>query len=427
MEAQTRELFPGVRLTMIRSDSFPSGFFSAHLLRSLRAGDAVRSALLMHVLRRGTRKLPEEGKLSAVLEGLRGSTVEPSVFRLGETMAVGLRAVFPDERILPAAENCLPKIIALCGEMLLDPATRGGLLRDDYVRSEGQKLHDRMEAERNDAESCAFLRAEELLLRDLGIPSVRAEEALRVRYQPLTRFYREVLRTSPMELFYCGSAHFSRVEEAVRRAFMTLPGGEDRAMPEYPTASAAGELHRVTEEEELERGYLILGFRYPRRSETEDPTLAVFGQLFGGSSSRLNRELKDQRSLCRALNSSVDRYTESVTVTAELEAEQREEAEEAILSELRRLSEGEISTEELASARKNAEITYLRRLEDPSALCEFRMGQYLLDAGGDLRQYAALASEVRPEDVAEIASRMRHSLTFFRGKTEANGEAERAQ
>ena len=421
MEAQKRELFPGVRLTMIRSDSFPSGFFSVHLLRPLRAGDAVRSALLMHVLRSGTRKLPEEEKLSAVLEGLRGSTVEPSVFRLGETLAVGLRAVFPDERILPAAENCLPKIIALCGEMLLDPATRGGLLRDDYVRSERQKLHDRMEAERNDAKSCARLRAAELLLRNGGIPPVRAEEALRVRYQSLTKFYREVLRTSPMELCYCGSVHFGRVEEAVRRAFMTLPGGEDRAMPEYPSAPAAGELRRVTEEADLERGYLVLGFRYPRRGETEDPTLTVFGQLFGGFSSRLNRELKDQRSLCRALNSSVDRYTGSVTVTAELEAEHRKAAEEAILSELQRLSEGEISPEELASARKNAEMMYLRCLEDPSALCEFRLGQYLLDAGGDLRQYAALASEVRPEDVAEIASGMCHSLTYFLGKTEAKG------
>ena len=160
---------------------------------------------------------------------------EPTLRQLGETVAIGFQAAFPDERYLPGGVDCLRRIVGLGGEMLLDPATRGGLLRDDYVRSEGQDLHDRIEAAVNNKREYALKRASELMFAGeaYGIyPLGSAEEALRIRYQALTKHYREVLRTSPIELFYCGSAGHERVEEEVRRAFMTLPGGAERVLPE---------------------------------------------------------------------------------------------------------------------------------------------------------------------------------------------------
>ena len=157
MEETVRELFPGVRLTTVRTDRFPCGYFSVHLLRPLRAEDASRNALLMHVLRRGTRTLPDRERISAALDELSGTTLEPSLSQMGETLSIGLRASFQDEPNAPHTEDNLHRIIGLCGEMLLDPVTRGGLLREDYVREEGRNLHDRVEKVIRDPRSYAFL------------------------------------------------------------------------------------------------------------------------------------------------------------------------------------------------------------------------------------------------------------------------------
>lgn len=163
MEEQARELFPGVRLTTIRTDELRSGCFSIHLLRPLRAEDASRNALLPFVLRRGTRTLPDEERIAAALDRFCGSSLEPDLLQMGETMSIGFRASFPEDRFLPGGEDCLAGIVALSGEMLLDPATRGGLLRDDYVRLEGQRLHDWIRTETESVRGGAIKRARELM------------------------------------------------------------------------------------------------------------------------------------------------------------------------------------------------------------------------------------------------------------------------
>ncbi len=417
MEELERELFPGVRLTTIRTDKFHSGCFSIHLLRPLRADEAARCALLPAVLRRGTRTMPDQTRLSDALDGLYGSSLEPELHQMGETVSSGFQAVFPDERFLPGAEDCLSRIIALSGEMLLDPATRGGLLRDDYVRSEGQNLHDRIRAAVNNKRGYAVLRARELMFEGeaFGVfPLGKAEEALRIRKQPLTKYYRDVLRTSPVELFYCGSAAPERVEEIVRRAFMTLPGGDNRVLPEAADSPCIHELRQVTEEMDVEQGNLVLGFRYRHGGAVDYPALAVFNELFGGGdASRLFLELREKRSLCYAIDSSVERYKKCMLVEAGIDSERREEAEEAVLSALSALAKGDISAAELETARRNVQAAYLEGLDDPAALCAFRLGQNLLGCGGDLRQHAALAAEVRREDVARIASEMKPELSYF--------------
>ena len=423
MEELARELYPGVRLTTIRTDKFHSGCFGIHLLRPLRAGDASRDALLPSVLRRGTRTLPDLMRIANALDGLYGSSLEPTLRQMGETVAIGFQAAFPDERYLPGGEDCLRRIIALGGEMLLDPATRGGLLRDDYVRSEGKDLHDRIEAAVNNKREYALKRAGELMFAGeaYGVyPLGSAEEALRIRYQALTKFYRETLRTSPVELFYCGSAGHERVEEEVRRAFMTLPGGAERVLPETAAHPALREPRHVTEDMDVEQGNLVLGFRYRRSGPADHPALAVFNELFGGGeASRLFLKIREDRALCYAVGSSVDRYKETMFVTAGIGFDRREETEEAILAELRQLAKGNISPQELETARRNVSAAYRQGLDSPGAVCAFRLGQNLLGASGDLRQYAALAAEVRAEDVARIASEMDFEFSYFlRGRAE---------
>ena len=422
MEETVRELFPGVRLTTVRTDRFPCGYFSVHLLRPLRAEDASRNALLMPVLRRGTRTLPDRERISAALDKLSCTTLEPRLSQMGETISIGLRASFQDELHAPNAAEHLNGIIGLCGEILLDPVTRGGLLLEDYVREEGRNLHDRVEKAIHDPRSYAVLRARQLMFTGgpYGVcPLGDAEEALRIRYQPLTKFYREALRTSPVELYYCGSAEHGRVEEAVRRAFMTLPGGGSRILPEPEPSPGGGGFRHVTEDTDAERGILTLGFRYHPSASADDPALAVFHALFGGGEdSRLFRSAQEKLATFAWAGSYVDRFQGVMLVSADVGSGSGEEAENAILGELQQFREGKLTPEELEAARKNVADAYLRGLNDPADLCDFLLEQNLLGYGGNLRQYAALATEVRLEDVVRIAGDMVPELScYLRGRS----------
>ncbi|MBR4656194.1 MAG: insulinase family protein [Oscillospiraceae bacterium] len=424
MEEKVTALFPGVNLTTLRTERFHSGCFLISLQRPLCRKEASLNALLMSVLRRGTRTRPDMESLSQTLDTLYGTSLEPGIRQRGEVMSIGFQAVFPDDRLLPETEKVLEQVVALSGEMLLEPATSGGLLRDDYVRSEGQNLHDRVAAAVNNKRGYALKRARELMFagENYGVyPLGEAEEALRIRHRALTEHYRKVLQTSPMELFYCGSAEHARVENALRRAFMILPGTGERPLPATVPAGEAGEVRRVTEEMDVEQGNLVIGFRRGRKGDANLPALMVFNELFGGGpSSRLFMNVREKRSLCYYVGSSVDQFKESMTVSAGIGFDRAREAEEAILFELERLTAGEIPGEDLATAKKSVASDYLSALDSPIAIGTFRLSQSLLGAGGDLRQFAELVSAVTAEEVARIASEMRPGLVYFlrRGEEE---------
>ena len=411
------ELAPGVRLHCLQTEKFHSGCFGIDLLRPLTAEDASRNALVMNVLHRGTRSCPDMARIAETLNGLYGAAVSPVMRQMGETVSIGLQSAFPDDRYLPGEKRYLEKVIAFVGEMLLDPATRGGLLNEEYVRSERQNLHDRIAGIVNDKRSYARLRRRKLMFagEPYGIyPLGEAEDALKVYYQALTKFYRQLLLTSPMELYYCGSAAPERVEDAVREAFLTLPRGAARELPTAGVAVYGSEFRQVTEELDVEQGNLAIGFRMQPGPAPDYPALSVFEELFGGGpASKLFRNVREKRSLCYSIGCSGDRFKRVMTVSAGIAFDRREETEAAVFAELDAIRNGDFTAEELETAKRSAAASYRSGLDRPGSMCAFRLAQDLLGEGGGLEHYAALTGEVTAESVRAVAERMKPELSYF--------------
>ncbi len=418
----TAELTPGVRLHCMQTERFHSGYFSVELMRPLEAVNASRNAVLMNVLRRGTRTCPDMTRIEERLNELYGASVDPCLSQLGEIITIGLQAVFPDDRYLPGETRYLEKVLSFCGEMLLDPATRGGLLNDEFVRSERQNLHDQLEAAVNDKRKYARKRLRKLMFdgEAYGVyPMGEAEDALKVHYQQLTKYYKSMLRVVPIEVYYCGSAEAVRVEAAVREALLTLPSTNRLPQPEAAEHPYPNAYRSVTEEMDVKQGNLAIGFRMTPGGHTDQAALLVFNELFGGgASSRLFRSVREEKSLCYSIGSSVDRFKEIMTVSAGIGFDKREEAEEAIYKELEALQHGEFTPEELETAKRGVAGALKNGLDKQSAICGFNLAQEMLGEVGDLAHFAALSMVVQPEDVQAIAQRMKPELSYFLRKGE---------
>ena len=116
MEIKRSEIMPGVNLAYLWTASM--------------------NALIPLVLRRGTTRYPDMEAISARLDELYGTAIEPVVRRIGEIQCLGFYASIPEEEYLPGNNGVLEQATALLGELLLSPATRGGLLLPKYVDSE---------------------------------------------------------------------------------------------------------------------------------------------------------------------------------------------------------------------------------------------------------------------------------------------------
>lgn len=429
MEFNRTELMPGVFLSHLRSDKFKTACMSVTLLTQLRRETAAMNAVIPFVLNRGTTRYGDMEQLSRRMDELYGAAVEPVVRRIGEIQCIGFYGSFPEPDYLPGGEALLGDTCALMAQLLLDPATRGGLLLPQYVDSEREKLLDIIHSRMNDKRSYALTRCIEEMCcyEDFAVSRFGSEsEAENIHYKKLTRHYRELIQTCPVEIFYCGKTDFKAVSAAMREAFSTMPRGEiDYDIGTDLRMNAVEDHVRFVEEEmDVTQGKLVLGFRLGECMEEPDiPALYVFNAVYGsGATSKLFMNVREKLSLCYYASSAVYLHKGIMLVSSGIEFDKLDAARDEILAQLDSVRRGEITDDELRSAKKSV-ASDLRAVQDSIGELEgFYLSQALdgLDYGP--AELAALAEDVTKEDVQAIAKSIECDLIYFlKGSGEENG------
>ena len=429
MEFNRTELMPGVFLSHLRSDKFKTACMSVTLLTQLRRETAAMNAVIPFVLRRGTTRYGDMEQLSRRMDELYGAAVEPVVRRIGEIQCIGFYGSFPEPDYLPGGEALLGDTCALMAQLLLDPSTRGGLLLPQYVDSEREKLLDIIRSRMNDKRSYALTRCIEEMCcyEDFAVSRFGSEsEAENIHYKKLTRHYRELIQTCPVEIFYCGKTDFKAVSAAMREAFSTMPRGEIGYDIGTDLRMNAVEDHvRFVEEEmDVTQGKLVLGFRLGECMEEPDiPALYVFNAVYGsGATSKLFMNVREKLSLCYYASSAVYLHKGIMLVSSGIEFDKLNAARDEILAQLDSVRRGEITDDELRSAKKSV-ASDLRAVQDSIGELEgFYLSQALdgLDYGP--AELAALAEDVTKEDVQAIAESIECDLIYFlKGSGEEDG------
>ncbi len=429
MEFNRTELMPGVFLSHLRSDKFKTACMSVTLLTQLRRETAAMNAIIPYVLRRGTTRYSDMEQLSRRMDELYGAAVEPVVRRIGEIQGIGFYGSFPEPDYLPGGEALLGDTCALMAQLLLDPVTRGGLLLPQYVDSEREKLLYIIRSRVNDKRRYALMRCIEEMCcyEDFAVSQFGSEsEAENIHYKKLTRHYRELIQTCPVEIFYCGKTGFKTVSDAMREAFSAMPRGEiDYDIGTDVRMNAVEDHVRFVEEEmDVTQGKLVLGFRLGECMEERNiPALFVFNAVYGSiATSKLFMNVREKLSLCYYASSILSLQKGVMFVSSGIEFDKMEAARDEILAQLDSVRRGEITDDELRSAKKTVASDMRAEQDSIGELEGFYLSQAIdgLDYGP--AELAALAEDVTKEDVQAIAKSIECDLIYFlKGSGEEDG------
>lgn len=427
MQRTRTEILPGVWLTALHTDKFKTGCLSVTLLTQLTRERAAMNAVLPFVLRRGSTRLPDLETVAGELDSLYGATITPVVRKLGEIQCVGFYSTFADDRA--AGAPILPRLAEDVSGMLLAPNTHGGLLRQGYVRSEKDKLLDKIRGCINDKRSYATQRLTELMCcyEDYCVPRLGDEDmAESIHYQKLTRHYHELLAASPVEVFYCGSLPAAEVAQTLADALAAMPRGEiDYDIGTDIRMNAVEETPRYfTEEDEVSQGVLAVGFRLGECMDDPDPAkLAVFNAVYGaGVSSKLFLNVREKLSLCYYAFSSTDVLKGIMAVLSGIEFDKYGEALGEILTQLDAVRAGDISEAELAAARRTVANELRAGADSPNYLADFYLRETVQGTDASPDDIAALAETVTAEDVAAVARGVELDAVYFLRGEEAGTE-----
>lgn len=413
---ETISLLPGVTLRICRDTRFKQGCLSFQLVRRMVAEEAALNALAPSVLLRGTRRCPDLRSITEHLDELYGASVSPLVRRVGDYQTTGLYCGFMDDRFALPGDKVLEPMLAFLEEILLDSPLEDGAFLPSFVESEKKNLIATIESELNDKRTYSMNRLLRILCREdtFGVPRLgEVEQVAKITPQILQEHYQKILKTSPIEIFYVGSAEASQVAQLLQPLVTRLGARENNLQPQ--TAFHPCEKSDVVETMDVSQGKLCMGFVTPIINRGADfAAMQLLNVIYGsGMTSKLFQNVREKMSLCYSIGSGYYGTKGIMVVSAGIDFDKEQLTRDEALRQLDICRNGGISEQELNSA-KEALLSSLRSTHDAPSAIE---GYYSTAALSGLifthSQYMEAVESATVDDVVACANSLELHTTYF--------------
>lgn len=335
---------------------------------------------------------------------------------------VGFYADFIEDAFLPAGEAVFAPMVDFMQEVLYRPLTENGCFCARHVEGEKQNLINAIESNLNDKRSYATSQMLKAMCAGeaFGVPRLGTVESVReITPESLWEHYQTVLRTSRIEIFYAGR---KSPEEAAREFSRVL---SERGVPSCVTASTqvvrrAEQTRELSEALDVTQGKLVMGLRTGITVTDPDyPALVLLNAVYGaGITSKLFVNVRENRSLCYYASSSIEKYKGVMIVSSGVAFENYQTAKDAILAELDACRAGDISEQELESARRQTLSSFRAALDAPVQLDDFYIGAAIA-GGADIPALMERIAALTAEDVAAAARKLTLDTVYFLKGVEA--------
>ena len=417
---ETYSLAPGVTLRRCPGSRFKHACLSVQFVTPMAPETAASNALLPAVLLRGCRTAPDLRSVTARLDDLYGASVSTLVRRVGDWQTTGVYAGFLEDRFAQKGDQVLQPMVRFLLELLTDTLLEDGCFLEDYVSGEKKNLIATIESEINDKRAYAASRLLKLMCPgdSFSLPRLGTVEAVRaITPRSLYAQYLRLLRTAPLEIFYVGTAPAELLQQLLQPllSLRQTPAFLPAQTPFLPQTQP----DLVREQMEVTQGKLAMGFTTPITNQSPDfIPMQLLCCLYGGSSpvNKLFMTVREQLSLCYDIGAGYYATKGIVTVSAGVETKDLERAREEILRQLDLCRRGQITPEELRSA-KRALCSGLAAVTDgPGSLESYYSTAALSGRMLAPEEYSRAIEAVTLEQVARAAETLQlHTVYFLEG------------
>ena len=364
----------------------------------------------------GHASCPDLRSITEHLDELYGASVSPLVRRVGDYQTTGLYCGFMDDRFALPGDQVLQPMLHFLEELLLDSPLENGAFLEAFVESEKKNLISTIESELNDKRVYSMNKLLRILCREdtFGVPRLGDVEAVaNITAQSLYSHYREILRSSPIDIFYVGSAEVQQVARMLMPLATRLGGRETRLQPQTPFHPC--EKQDVVETMDVTQGKLCMGFVTPIINCGRDfAAMQLLNVIFGsGMTSKLFVNVREKMSLCYSIGSGYYGTKGIVLVSAGIDFDKEQLTREEVMRQLSICQAGGITQQELKAAQE-ALLSSLRSTHDSPGAIE---GYYATAALSGLlfshEEYMQAVEKATVEDVVACAKTLTLHTTYF--------------
>ena len=416
---KTLEIGKNVKLTLIPESKFKTNLISVYIQRKLDRNEVTKNALLPGILKSGCNKYKTLGQLTDREEELYGSYLHAGASKRGESQVLGFSILSVNEKYLD--EKILGQCIEFLNEIINNPLVIDGGFNEEYLNIEKEILKDSIMSIINDKGNYAMKRTNEIMFE--GEPySINGkgyiEDLDTIDRVGLYEHYKEVLKTSPIEIMIEGEFEETEVVELIKEKFQ-FDRGNIIDIPKEEYYKEVDKVKEVKETMDIAQGKLVMGYRcnVDYLDEEKYYSLLLGSRILGGGAdSKLFINVREKESLCYTIYSTIQKSKSTMKVCSGIEAQNYEKTVNLVKEQVQKLKDGDITESEISNA-KIAFINSLNSLNDEiGRISDFYFSQSISKNKSDLDQIKNMINKSTKEDIVEAVKNIELDTIYFLSK-----------
>lgn len=416
---KTLEIGKNVKLTLIPESKFKTNLISVYIQRKLDRNEVTKNALLPGILKSGCNKYKTLGQLTDREEELYGSYLHAGASKRGESQVLGFSILSVNEKYLD--EKILGQCIEFLNEIINNPLVIDGGFNEEYLNIEKEILKDSIMSIINDKGNYAMKRTNEIMFE--GEPySINGkgyiEDLDTIDRVGLYEHYKEVLKTSPIEIMIEGEFEETEVVELIKEKFQ-FDRGNIIDIPKEEYYKEVDKVKEVKETMDIAQGKLVMGYRcnVDYLDEEKYYSLLLGSRILGGGAdSKLFINVREKESLCYTIYSTIQKSKSTMMVCSGIEAQNYEKTVNLVKEQVQKLKDGDITESEISNA-KIAFINSLNSLNDEiGRISDFYFSQSISKNKSYLDQIKNMINKSTKEDIVEAVKNIELDTIYFLSK-----------
>lgn len=415
LKSERIEIGNGIGLNLIKAHKFKSSLLSYYFIRPLSKEEVTKNALLPLILKRGSKDYPTNLKIQRELEENYGAKLSVGVNKRGEKHILRF-SIETVNREYVQDKDYIYNVLKLLKSIIFNPLIEDDCFKESYVNQEKENLKTRIEGRINNKRSYAIERCIEEMCKDekfsiYGLGNI--EDLSHIDGNVLYKHYKDIIDTSPVEIFYTGQYDEKLIENLKESIDLDRENIIDIAKEEI--------IHNVEEEsviqEDLDvvQGKLVLGYRAGTHYQDQlyNGLLLAAEIIGGGPNSKLFKNVREKESLAYYINSMIFKYKSIMLIDGGIEFDNFEKTLDIVKKQIEEVQSGDFTDKDIEVSKKSMRSSMESIKDSIFLISEFFFSQRLSGDSRSLESIIKDLEDVKREEIIEASSKIVLDTVYF--------------
>jgi predicted Zn-dependent peptidase len=411
----------GIKIHKIETNQFKTNLYAVFLATPLKRENVTKDALIAAVLRRGTKNIISQDKISKELEEMYGASFDCGIEKTGDNHIIKFYLEALNEEFLPEKEELTQKCINILLDIVTNPFVENNGFKQEYVDGEKENLKQIINGKIDNKARYSLDRCVEEIFKGEPYGLYKygyVEDLEKITPQNLYEYYKELIKNCKIDIYYSGIFDNDNTEKNIEKRLQ-----ENNIEPrnakyvinnEMTEKKQKSETKTVEESMDVTQGKLVLGLQIDDNNKNSRFAASVYNAILGGgANSKLFQNVREKNSLAYTASSSYIRTKNVILVHCGIDIEKYEKALETIKEQIEDMKKGNFTDKDIEDAKKLIISSVKSISAEQDTEITYDYGQELSNEHTTIKDYQQNIEQVKREQIVDIANKININTIYF--------------